>query len=335
MSATLIFEDYPTDNSDQARVAVEYQTIDDTLGSNFQLIHVDRRWLREKMILRSRKENDIATWYTTDLGPAPPAAPLPIQSLPTRLVAEHPSITRKISQNIVEVHACTPYKTSGAYNPYMQCGGLVINAEQGFVVTAGSFMPSMCILHVVFADSIEVPAKKVYDHALGFTVIQYNTSLVKGSLESITLYPIVPKVGQKLTIYGHNRKSFPSLDQATVTSIGPLTGEYNCGHSYHPVNMDVLHFEADESGGAGVLLDQNGDFQGLWLPFFVNQIKWAGVPLSLLLPALKMLQKGSLPSECRMLDAELGVVDKNDARVFGVSEGTTLLPSSRAFTDAF
>ena len=69
-------------SSDQARIAVEYRILGEESCSRDQRVHVDRRYLRAKMLLRSRKDNDTANWQTTDLGPAPPADPLPYQTLP-------------------------------------------------------------------------------------------------------------------------------------------------------------------------------------------------------------------------------------------------------------
>ena len=54
-----------------------------------------------------------------------------------------------------------------------------------------------------------------------------------------------------------------------MTSIGPLTGDYGCGEFYHPINVDMLHFQTNHLDGAGVLLDEEGDLQSLWLPFLL------------------------------------------------------------------
>ena len=139
--------------------------------------------------------------------------------------------------------------------------GLVINTSKGYIITARSFIPStMCILHIVFADSIEVPAKRVYDYALGFIVIHYNTSLIKGSIGSVSLSQKVPKVQDKITIYRpeiDGSATYPT--EVTVKCIGPMTGDYKYDRYYHPINVDVLHLEEQTFGGTGVLLDENGD----------------------------------------------------------------------------
>ena len=149
--------------------------------------------------------------------------------------------------------------------------------------------------------TVEVPATKVSDHALGFTVIQYDTSLVQGSIASVTFSARVPKAQDKILLYGPRINGFgPGAKITTVTSIGPPTGDYKCEHFYYPINVDLLHFEDKE----------------------------------VLLPAFEMLQKGFLPPECRMLDAELETVQKIDVPVFGVPEGTALPRCCRAFTNA-
>ena len=308
--------------SDQARVAVEYQILNGDLKSRFQTITIDRRWLREDMTLRSRKRDDTASWHVQDLGPPPAAVSQPPQVLPEGQKTEFP-IVQKITPNVVYVHARTPYQTDGTRSQDVKYMGLVINASKGLVITARSFIPStLCILRVYFADSIEVPAKRVYDHALGFTVIQYDTSLIKGSIGSVSLSQKVPKVQDKITIYGPEIDgSGPFPTKATVKCIRPMTGDYECERYYHPINVDVLHLEEQTFGGTGVLLDENGDLQGLWLPFHVDGDKWAGVPLSLLMPVFHKLQQGIVPSECRMLDVELEAVHKDDVKAFGVPEG--------------
>lgn len=176
------------------------------------------------MILRSRK-NDFATWDTENMGPAPPAAPLRSQTLPAHRNTKCYPVVRKIKSKLVIVHARTPYITHGAYSNHMKCMRLVLNLTIGFVVTARSFMFStMWELTIVFADSIEVPATKLYDHVLGFTVLRYDVSLVKGLTEKITFSTKELMAQDKVNILG------PEIDnaglcptEATVTSVGPLT----------------------------------------------------------------------------------------------------------------
>ncbi|KAL2036575.1 hypothetical protein N7G274_010671 [Stereocaulon virgatum] len=120
---------------DQARVAVEYQTHDSDLKSRFQRITVDRRWLREDMILRSRKGDDTASWHVQDLGPPSAAVSQPPQVLLEGQKTEWP-IVQKITPNMVYVHAGTPYETDGTRSQEVKYMGLVINASKGLVITA-------------------------------------------------------------------------------------------------------------------------------------------------------------------------------------------------------
>lgn len=113
---------------------------------------------------------------------------------------------RKIVTYLVQVRTRIPYETSGAPHEKRTFLGLVISANAGFKVIPRSFNPSdLCDLSVVFRDSVELPARMVYEHALGFAVIQYDTSLVRGPTRGVTFSKRELKVEDKTTIYGLNR----------------------------------------------------------------------------------------------------------------------------------
>ncbi len=319
--------------SDRMKTAVKYRNLGDPSNAFYATIVVDRHWLRAHMLLRARDEN-IASWSIRDLGPAPPAVPLVKQVLPSGPATECHHAVRKIVTNLVQVRTRIPYETSGAPHEKRTFLGLVISANAGFVVIPRSFNPSdLCDLSVVFRDSVELPARMVYEHALGFAVIQYDTSLVQGPTRGVTFSKRELKVEDKTTIYGLNRDgSGPCAVSTAVTSIGPLIGEYEPELSYQPINVDVLHLEKDSICDAGVLLDDDGDVEALWLPFLTVPFEThVGVQVSLLTPAFEKLQQGILPQECRMLEVELAKVHKSDVQVFGVSKGMTLLRIVQGF----
>lgn len=312
---------------DQTKIAVTYRNLGNPSHSCYATIVVDRHWMRAKMLLGARREN-IASWSFSDLGPAPPVVPLVKQALRSGLATECHHAVRKIVKNLVQVQTRIPYETNGAPHEIKTFLGLVISATAGFVVIPRSYNPSdLCDLSVIFKDLIELPAKMVYEHALGVAVIQYNTSFVQGDIGRITFSNRELKLGDKTTIYGFNKDgSGPCTINTTVTSIGPLTGEYEPELFYQPINVDVLHLEKDFICDAGVLLDDGGDVEALWLPFLTIPSKTrVGIQVSLLMPAFEKLQQGILPQECRMLEVELAKVHKSDVHVFGVSKGVTLL----------
>ncbi len=319
--------------SDRTKTAVAYRNLDDPSNAFYATIVVDRHWLRARMLLLVRNEN-IASWSIKDLGPAPPVVPPVNQVLPSGPATECHHAVRKIVPNLVEVQTTIPYKTNGAPHEKKTFLGLVISATAGFVVIPRSFNPSdLCDLSVVFRDLIELPARMVYEHALGFAVIQYDTSLVQGAIGSVTFSKRKLQVGDKTTIYGLNRDgSGPCAVNTAVTSIESLTGEYEPERSYHPLNVEVLHLHKDFICDAGVLLDDDGDVEALWLPFLTVPVEThVGVQVSLLMPALEKLQQGILPPECRMLEVELAKVRKSDVQVFGVSKGMILLRIVQGF----
>ena len=181
---------------------------------------------------------------------------------------------------------------------------------------------------MIFQGTVECPARKVYEHALGFAVVQYNALHIEGAVKSATFSQKILDADDKTTIYGLADLE-PCAIETTVMKTGPLTGSYIPQQFYQPLNVDVLHLKTEQSCGSGILVDDEGAVQGLWLPFMTHpRCQYVGVPVSLFMREIETLQQGLLPEVCRMLDIELGKVPKIEARVFGVSEGRALpLPS--------
>ncbi len=250
------------------------------------------------------------------------------QVLPSEPVTKCHHAVRKIVSNLVKMQTRISYKTNDASHEKKTFLSLVISAIAGFVVISRSFNPSdLCDLTVVFRDLIELSARMMYEHALGFAVIQYDISLVQGAIGSVTFSKRKLQVENRTTIYGLNRDgSSPCAVNTAVTSIEPLTGEYESKLSYHPLNVKVLHLHKDFICDAGVLLDDDEDVEALWLPFLTASMKThVGVQIFLLMSALKKLQQGILSSECRMLNVELAKVRKSDVQMFDVFRGMILL----------
>jgi len=322
--ASVCLEEHRTD---QAKIAIKYRNLHDLHVLSHDIITVDRHWLRKPMILRVRQD-DFASWTSTYLRLVQPAtSPMKKTLPPTWADESHPAI-QKVAASLVQVDIWNPYGTNGASVGKTVCMGLVINATAGFVIIPRSLCPSdLCTLSVIFGDSIECPAKMVYEHALNFVVIQYDSSLVDGPIQSATFSKRVLKALDKTIIYGLNRDdSVPCTVETTVMYVEPLTGNFEPSRFYQPINVDGIHLQIDYHCKNGILFDVNGDVEALWLPFLATEhTRYVGISASLFMPAIERLQQGLLPAECRMLDVEFAKVHKSAAHMFGISEGMTLL----------
>ena len=227
----------------------------------------------------------------------------------------------------VKLKAMMPRRINGASAEKKSYLRIVINETVDFVLISQTAVPfSMCVLSIIFDDSIELPATKVYEDASGFAVTKYNLALIRGPITCVTFNKREFKVGDKTTIYGLSRTKTESCAvESIVANIQSLKNTYDLGYFYSPLHMEVLHFGRRNNCSAGVLLDDSGKVEGLWLPFLLDEddMTYVGVPLSNLMPALEKLQQGSLSSESRLLDVLLERVCKNDVTPFGVPGGMT------------
>jgi len=133
------------------------------------------------------------------------------------------SLPQKASASAVQVHVRNPDRVNGAWAEEDKFLGLVINADHGFVVVPRSFCPTdMCDVTITFlGDSDDIDAKIVYEHALGFVVIQYDTSGTEGRVKNARFSQRRLKAADETRLFAFNR-SGPGVYtmKSTVAAIG-------------------------------------------------------------------------------------------------------------------
>lgn len=202
--------------------------------------------------------------------------------------------------------------------------GLVINKTKGWVVIPQATVPSsMCSLQLMFEESIEFPAKKVFESNLGYAIAEYSPDAIEGTIGATILSRKELKVNDTTTIYGLNRRlNKPQSTTATVKHIEPLPGFPQSLYFQHPLHVEVSHLEERSNSSFGLLVNDAGEIDGLWVPFNSDEdTVYVGMPVARLRPEFEQLQKGSLPQEPKLLDVLLEKVCKNDLVAFGASEG--------------
>ncbi|KAI4156824.1 MAG: hypothetical protein L6R39_000990 [Caloplaca ligustica] len=192
---------------------------------------------------------------------------------------------------------------------------IIINETEGFIMVPQAHVPSsMCNLTVVFEDSVELLATKVFESTSGWAIAKYDPALINGPVERATFSDVQFEIGDKMTIYRLGRYGpHPCIKEATVTQIDPLTSLCDSRVFHHPIHLEVLYCEEKTARTTGMLLDHAGNVIELWLPFSLDY----GSPTYVGIPA-SVLQPTEAP---RLLDVFLGRISKNDAIAFGVPKG--------------
>ena len=277
-----------------------------------------RCWLTP-MRLRTPANNWRSEDIELQLGASTPLTALEKRNLLTSPIADEQM--RSIPY-AVRVVAMMPQKINGAPGNRMDFLGIIMNKIEGFVIIPQAIVPStMCSLQIVFGESVEIPAIKRYQSALGFAVAQYDPELIKGTTYAAVLSDKGLGVDDTTTIYGlHCDLQRRRAVKATVKNIEPLLSAPQMPLFHHPVHVEVLHLEERSGCGFGLLMDDDGKLEGLWVPFNLDGgVEYVGMPLAALRPDFEQLQQGRLPKEPRLLNVLLDKICKNDA--FGVKEG--------------
>jgi len=85
---------------------------------------------------------------------------------------------------IVRVRATTQRRVNGAPEGTMTFLSIVVNQIKGWVFIPQPMVPSsMCSPRVIFEDSVELPATKLFEGTSGWAIAEYNPDLIEGSIK--------------------------------------------------------------------------------------------------------------------------------------------------------
>lgn len=197
-----------------------------------------------------------------------------------------------------------------------RCEGLVISSIEGLIIIPRQLCPSdLCEVSVI-DHSLELPAKVIRSHPLGYVIIHCDLTQSRHVFGEVEFSKKELYTGTNVAIYGLDHATLDNtVVETNVQAIGPVNV------SEAPLNVEVLHFKTNP-GNFGALIDADGHLQGLCLPFFAyDHYVYVGIPLPYLLSELEALRNKLALLKPRRLHAELGVILHHEARVYTDSHG--------------
>jgi S1-C subfamily serine protease len=114
-----------------------------------------------------------------------PCVPMPVTFPP---LENAPDMVKGLQHSFVKVSCTVPFFLNLSLQP-RSSGGIIVNAQNGFICVSRTTIPQdLCNIYVTFADSATISAV-VYREIpeLGYTIIQYNPSLINGLVKGIDL----------------------------------------------------------------------------------------------------------------------------------------------------
>jgi len=316
---------------DRARVVMCYKHLRDLHTTNTGIITVDRHWSsRMRMAVRNDKSG---RWDFSDLADAlPPVKPTAKRANFIQIPSQNYPKAVEIVKSFVRITALMPIKLDGFPRGRKTGHGLVIDAEKGLVVISRAVVPyDLCDINITIADSIIVEGKVVFLHPLqNYAIVQYDPSLVKAPVQSARLSTETLKQGDETIFFGFNHNYRPVVVKTSVTDITTVAIPASTSTPrYRAINVDAITVDTNLASqcGSGVLVNEDGTVQALWLTYLGERSSQSskdleyhlGLASPMVLSVVNQIQNGIRP-QLRILNVELHTIHMSQARIMGVAE---------------
>lgn len=318
---------------DRQKVTISYRHLLDLHTKNVHVVYMERHWQLEFRV--ATRNDETGLWDFTLLQDEPLAAaqvvPQNAKFVDIPFASADKSGCAGLSHSFVQVRTvlpipvdCFPLRKDAGY-------GVVIDAENGFVLVSRKFVPhNMCDIYLVFAESVDVPAKVVFLHPnQNYAIVQYDTKLVLADVRSPKLSKTPLKRGDLLFFVGYNYHFRLVNDDVCVSSTALLNVCANSNSPrYRGTNLEciLLDSKVAQECDTGVLVDHDGTLRAFWMTYLGEQTdRMSDVMYRMAMdvtdvgPVLASLQQKAAPP-VRILDAELTPLTVFLARTRGVPQ---------------
>ncbi|KAE9035569.1 Pro-apoptotic serine protease [Phytophthora rubi] len=313
------------------RTVLRYFMIRDRHRVRTAFIMMDRLWF--PMQMRTRNDDD-GLWYSkaytqdTTSGEKPSLvntansnptfAPAPL-SFPGGN-----ALGKKTLLSLVMVSFDIPYMIDGISSSSYHGMGVVVDAEQGFVLVDQNTVPiALGDVLITIAATVEVPAKVVFVHPVhNFSIVQYDPKAlgaVADHIESVALAEKPLEVGETADYIGLSSNWTVVTMKSVVTKLDRLVLRDFQPPRYKACNIEVLHFDRITKSVGGVFIDDAGAVNALWLSFSYQDSAgrkevFRGLPVSIVRPIVDELRASRIPGSVNILPAQLLTYSLSKAR---------------------
>jgi S1-C subfamily serine protease len=306
--------------ADGERFTVRYVTLDEPNRAELRSVHMDRRWFPTRSCLR----NDATGYWDCTSPKSVPAAAAPDSGV-VRPTASDDPVARALAPSLVGMSFDMPYPLSGVNERNYRGTGLIVDAEQGLVITDRNTVPvSMGDVRLTFADTLEIPAKVVYVHPLhNLAVVQYDPALLKGSPVKAARLATEPlRTGENVAVVGLDGSGALRARATSVAQVDPLLLPLSRSLAFRDSNIEVATLVNPPDDVVGVLADRRGQVRGLWASFAYDngrdpQQQTRGISADLVAETLALAQQAT---HLHSLEAELVAQTLAAARGLGLDD---------------
>ena len=175
-----------------------------------------------------------------------------------------------VAPSLVRLSYDIPYTVDNVYAKSFSGVGLIIDAENGLVVTDRNTVPvDVGDLEITFFSTYKLPGKVVYLHPLhNIALLQYDPALLGDvDIEIPPLASEFPAIEEPLEMIGY--RSDGTIRKQKATNASEVTLYFNTPQlaRFQQIPVDVLNVTLGGPTLGGVLLDDAGTVQAVWQSF--------------------------------------------------------------------
>ncbi|KAJ1669711.1 hypothetical protein GGF38_002044, partial [Coemansia sp. RSA 25] len=287
-------------------------------------IKISHLW--NQMALYTRND-DTGLWDKVAITDLPPARDIePTNVIFPAIVNADVAKLESVVHSIVKVKCMIPIFIEGNINRVNSSFGAIVDAERGLVVVSRETVSStVCRITITIAGSAIIPAKLLFQHpTFSYAIVQYDPKHIGTTkVKAIRLSEKALEAGDSVRMLALSRYETPVCLSAQVSNILPIEAQSFEPPRWRSINAEVAQLDNPTATnyGFGIIVDENGDAQALWLEYIKSKkvMGVGGLAVQALIPALRALQRNEEP-EPRSLKIEIAPITIVRARQAGLSK---------------
>jgi len=287
--------------------------------AKFTVVRAERQWHSDEFCSRPQLQD----WQCEFLPPALPAKPQPAKTVNLPRVTQKP--LNKIVPSLVRIKFEMPFGMTGISRTRHNGLGLIIDTEQGLVLTDRNTIPvSLGQARITFGGALSVPARVVGIHPThNLALLSYAPELIgQTEVKSVRLAKKRANAGDTVWMASMDasyqlltHKTQIKRRDALYTPLSPSLG-------FREINLDALDLINDADISRGVLINQRAEVVALWTHELINSARSGqlfnyAIPSELIRVALDELKE---PQQHFPLTAEFSTISPVQARERGVPD---------------
>jgi len=244
---------------------IRFSTPRNPRSNQLRSTRTGRRWFAAE---RCRPDLSSDEWSCRELAPAPAAQAAEVRMTQPRQF-DDPRL-RRIAPSLVHVQYDMPYIVSAVSGQHYYGGGLIVDAERGWVVADRNTAPETIGDAVLtFNGTLEVTAELAYIHPVhNLAILKYDPALLGATpLKSASFAPRTPKPGEEVFLAGFRPDLEPVIRSYEAGELKPVNLEPSSFGAFRESNLEILEIDNADEKISGVLLDSRGRVSALWSSF--------------------------------------------------------------------